>query len=129
MKKIIYISLCVLLFSACGNDSAEEILPEIHEKVKDSIPVLKGDFIYLSNSAVLKGEDFIYGIKIDSLAQDLANQVELLKTDDFEMIPVVVRAKILKNPKSKGWDEIIEIRKIVEVPKAKENPTKEEQKQ
>lgn len=106
------------MFSACGNDSQEEAL-EIPkpEMVKDSIPTIQGDIIFLDSAAVIKGPGFIYGVHMDSMAFQLAEKLEPLKSDDFDMLPVTVEAKILPNPRRNGWDEIIEIRNIIATPK------------
>lgn len=116
MKKLTLILLCSLILSACGND-APDAIPDHEQKIeKDSIPVLKGEFIFLSGAAVLKGNDFIYGVNIDSTSLELAEKVKEFKTEEFDMIPVVVKAKIMQNPKRDGWDEIIDILEIVEIP-------------
>lgn len=114
---LLLIFIGLLIFSACGDDGREEefgIQPQ--KSVQDSIPVLRGDFIYLADAAVLKGDDFIYGVTIDSISLDLAEKIRPHKKEDFDMIPVVVKAKISKNPGKEGWDEVIEIREVLELP-------------
>lgn len=103
----------------CENSDRKELMsqPET-EKVPDSIQVLTGDFVYGADAAVIRGEDFVYGVKIDSMSNELAKKVAPFKTDDFEMIPVTVKAKILPNPQQNGLNEIIEIRQILETPTA-----------
>lgn len=118
------ILFCILL-SACGNDSREEELKAPQQEiVKDSVPTLQGEFIFLDSAAVLKGPDFIYGVHIDSISLNLAEKLEPLKNDDFDMLPVVVKAKIIQNPRRDGWDEIIEIREIISTPKATKDTLK-----
>lgn len=86
------------------------------ETVPDSIQVLKGEFVYGKDAAVIRGENFVYGVTLDSMSNALSEKIAPLKSDDFEMIPVTVKAKILPNPARKGWEEVIEILEIVEVP-------------
>ncbi|MGA8854439.1 MAG: hypothetical protein WB492_09710 [Christiangramia sp.] len=117
MKKLIGLLVIALTFLACQDEDRKELMsqPEV-EKVPDSIQVLEGDFVYVADAAVLRGDGFVYGVMLDSMSQALADRVTPLKADDFEMIPVTVKAKILPNPEQEGWEEVIEIREIIEVP-------------
>lgn len=115
--KLFAILLGMLMLTACATDSRQdELLNKQDQTVVDSIPTLHGEFMYLADAAVLKGDGFIYGVTIDSLSEELAERVRPLKTDDFDMVPVVVKAKISNNFGREGWDEVIEIREIIEIP-------------
>ena len=105
-----------MLFS-CQDEERKDLMdqPEI-EKVPDSIQVLEGEFIYAADAAVLRGENFVYGVSLDSMSNLLSEKIAPLKNDDFDMIPVTVKAKILPNPNQEGWEEVIEIREILEIP-------------
>ncbi|WP_324719750.1 hypothetical protein [Salinimicrobium sp. HB62] len=119
--KILTFALLVisLLLSGCGEDQAtEEFEPEA-VVATDSIPTIKGEFIFLADAAVLKGKDFIYGVQIDSISRRLADTVEPLKRDEFDMVEVTVKAKVVQNPGQNGWDELVQIREILEIPKRK----------
>ena len=120
MKKTFLALLTGLfIFAGCGEDNTPgEMEPEV-AVVKDSIPTIKGEFIFLADAAVLKGKDFIYGVQIDSLGKILADTVEPLKRDEFDMIEVTVKAKIIQNPGQSGWEELVQIREIVEIPTKK----------
>lgn len=117
-ERILTIILFVaFLFTACGGDTGDDSLEmEQVQTVEDTIPTLQGRFIYLADAAVLKGDDFIYGVTLDSLGLELVEKVEPYKKESFDMVPVKVRARILQNPGQKGWDEFIEIREILEAP-------------
>lgn len=106
----------LFILSGCGNNSKEEPQPETPEVAKDSLTTIKAEFIYLADAAVLKGRSFIYGVELDSVAMELVDQVEPLKRDEFDMISVVVKAKIIENPAQEGWDEIAQIREIIKIP-------------
>ena len=69
-----------------------------------------------------KGNDFVYGVTIDSISKDLAEQVEDYKEDQFDMIPVTLKGKIIQNPGTTGWDEFIEIREVLSISVPKEEP-------
>ncbi len=116
-KKLLILLLSLFIFTACGDDSREDEVEEaIPAVAKDSLTVIEAEFIHLADAAVLKGRSFIYGVELDSVGRELANKVEPLKRDEFEMIPVKVRAKIIKNPGQNGWDELVQIREILEIP-------------
>lgn len=113
-----FILLGLLFLTSCGREPQEDIMEvRQQEEVTDSIPTLEGEFIFLDGAAVLKGKDFIYGVEIDSLARKLADRVTPLKTDNFDMVPVTVKAKIILNPGRDGYDEIVQIREIIKIPK------------
>ncbi|GAB2761363.1 hypothetical protein [Salinimicrobium soli] len=117
-KKLLAVLLIVFTFAACGDDSKEEeVTPAVNEVAQDSLKTIEGEFIYLADAAVLKGKDFIYGVELDSVSMELVEKVEPLKRDEFDMIPVVVRAKIIQNPGPEGWDELAQIREIIRIPK------------
>lgn len=117
MKKTFFILLAGLLFlTGCGEESApEEAEPDVAVE-KDSIPTITGEFIYLANAAVIKGKDFIYGVQVDSIGRKLADTVAPLKRDEFDMIEVTVKGKIVQNPGQTGWEEILQIKEILEIP-------------
>ncbi len=119
-NKLLILLLSLFIFSACGGDSREEEVDQaIPAVAKDSLSIIEAEFIHLADAAVLKGRSFIYGVELDSVGRELVNRVEPLKRDEFEMIPVKVRAKIIKNPGQNGWDELVQIREILELPEKK----------
>ena len=79
----------------------------------------QGEFIYLEDAAVLKGRNFIYGVTLDEKAKELADQVAPVKNEDFDMVAVVVKGVVSKNPNLKaegeGWEEVITIKEIIAV--------------
>ncbi|EAP87979.1 MULTISPECIES: hypothetical protein [Croceibacter] len=114
MKHLFIACLLLIGLSSCKND-VETTQDNTEETVVDSIPTIKGEFIYIADAAVLKGDNFIYGVKIDAKAQELAERVKPLKREDFDMVPVEVKGKIMPNKETEGWDEIVEIREIIKV--------------
>lgn len=120
MKKLFGLLILSMILFSCEDEDRRELMDQPQtEKVPDSIQVLEGEFIYVADAAVLRGEGFVYGVTLDSMSQVLADQVTPLKGDDFEMVPVTVKAKILPNPALKGWEEVIEIREIIKVPEVR----------
>jgi len=124
MKKLLTILCLIALvaFGACKNENnnSEAVVEETEEtdKLIDStdFKTFKGDFIYTKEGAVLMGKDFIYGVKMDMLAEILSRQVAPAQTDSNDMVAVVVRGEV--NPKAKGdegWEEVLTIKQIVAV--------------
>lgn len=117
MKKLFGLLILSLILFSCQDEERKELMDQpAAEKVPDSIQVLEGEFVYSADAAVMRGESFVYGVTLDSMAQVLSEKIAPLKSDDFEMIPVTVKAKILPNPQGNGWEEVIEIREIIKVP-------------
>ena len=121
MKKILIV-LCLALFAVACKNEVKSVPETAQEQAVDSIPTIKGEFIYIADAAVLKGDNFIYGVEIDTKAQELAERVAPLKREDFDMVPVTIKGKIKKNPKAEGWEEVVEIREIIEVSKPTAEP-------
>lgn len=116
MKKYIYGLLVVALgFAACQDEPKKQPEPETKTETKDSLQVLHGEYIYVDSAAVLKGRSFVYGVKLDSMARALGERVDSLKRDQYDMVPVFVKGIVRKNEKEEGWDEIVEIKKILRV--------------
>ena len=116
MKKfLLIITLAVTAFS-CQDEGREDLMnqPET-EKVPDSIQTLTGEFIYAGEAAILRGSDFVYGVTIDSMSKVLAEQVQPFQKEEFDMVAVKVKGKIVTNSRQDGWDENIEIREILEI--------------
>ena len=85
-------------------------------KVSAGIPTYRGEFIYSNDAAVLKGNDFIYGVAIDDMSKQLAAQVEPIKNDEFDMVGVVVKGLLSKKEAgTEGWEDILTIVEIVKV--------------
>lgn len=109
MKKVIVLmSAALLLFTSCKNNETPEENLEIQE--------IRAEFIYLEDAAVLKGHDFIYGVKIDEMARELAERVKPIKVEEFDMVPVVVMGEVTPKPENEdGWEHIVTIKEIVRV--------------
>jgi hypothetical protein len=128
MKKFLLIlSLAVTAFS-CQDEGRQELMnqPET-EKVPDSIQTLTGEFIYAGDAAILRGSDFVYGVTIDSMSKVLSEQIQPFQKEDFDMVSVKVKGKIVPNPRQEGWDENIEIREILEILDAKKAPEQQKE--
>lgn len=128
MKKFLLILALAISAFSCQDEGRQDLLnqPET-EKVPDSIQTLTGEFIYAGDAAILRGNDFVYGVTIDSMSKVLAEQVQPFKKEDFDMVSVKVKGKIVPNPRQDGWNENIEIREIIEIPEAKKASEEQEE--
>lgn len=116
VKKLTFVLAILSVIYSCQDSDKKDLSSEPQtEKVPDSIQVLTGQFIFVGNEGVLRGEDFVYGVKIDSMAKELVSRVKPYKNEDFDMVPVKVKGKITPNPKQGSWDETIEIQEIIKI--------------
>lgn len=100
--------ICFSLLS-CKQTTTEDTASE-------GIQTIEGEFIFLSDAAVLKGKTFIYGVALDDKMQELATIIKPLQRDKFDMVPVIIKGVINPKPAGKeGWDEIVTIKEIIEV--------------
>lgn len=115
MKKIILITFLSIVSFSCKEEiktSKEKESKVLLNSAEENL--YRGDFIFLKDAAVLKGDNFIYGVSIDELSKQLAERVKEVKVSDFDMVPVAVKGKISKKQEGQeGWDEILTITEIV----------------
>ncbi|WP_146090721.1 hypothetical protein [Aureitalea marina] len=126
INKSIYGLLFALILIGCkGKEGEEQTVVEGSEVVeteeiasadKPLYNSYRGEFIYVADGAVLNGKNFIYGVKLDSMAQVLADRVAPVKESEFDMVEVIVYGIV--EPKAEGeegWDEVLTIKEIVSV--------------
>lgn len=114
MKKVFVLLISFLVLSSCKNNE---------ESSQDDTQEITADFIYFDDAAVLKGPDFIYGVKLNDKAKELSEKVAPVKKDEYDMVPVVVKGIITKKEESEeGWEEIVTITEIVKVSTRPSNP-------
>ncbi|WP_405250993.1 hypothetical protein [Dokdonia sp. Asnod3-C12] len=109
MKKIVFLLIASLSLASCNQKSTEDSSSTSYE-------VIEGEFIYLVDAAIIKGDSFIYGVALDNKMHELATIVKPLQRDEYDMVPVIIKGII--NPKpinEEGWDFIVTIKEIVEV--------------
>lgn len=109
MKKIVLLLITGFTLVCCKEKSTEDTSSASYD-------IIEGEFIYLVDAAIIKGDSFIYGVAIDDKMHELATIIKPLQRDEYDMVPVIVKGII--NPKSsnqEGWDYIVTIKEIVEV--------------
>ncbi len=116
MQKFLLILVIIISAAACQDESRQELINPIEtETEQDSIPTLTGEIIFVGDAAVFRGDSFVYGVSIDSMAQVLAEQVKPYQKEEFDMVSVKVKGKIVPSRNQEGWEEDIEIREIIEI--------------
>jgi len=129
MKKLFFIALTLTALISCKNDAKSEQkegtissnIDERTEKQSDGLTLLKGEFIYYADAAVLQTHNEMYAVIIDEKMHELNKQAIKLKTADTDMVPVEIRGIITPKPKNEeGWPLRVEIKEILKV--SKPNP-------
>jgi hypothetical protein len=138
MKKMfLLVALAIGIVSCKNTEEKQAESVDASVVVKDSVIADKfkdqhrGDFLFMDDAAVLKGENFIYGVTINEMSRELAKRVESIKEDEFTMVPVFVKGFVKTKPiGADGWDEILTITEILNVSSipAKEDIKLEEKK-
>lgn len=119
MKKLVFHSLLVSVFvislfgckSETDKKTDEEKKPEI---VEQKFKTFHGEFIHVDTAAVLKGKNYIYGVKMDSMTTALIKEVEPLKKDPYDVVNIIVKGEIHPNDQE-GWEEILTIKSVEKV--------------
>lgn len=124
MKKIILLFTLSIFVFACKN--SEEKTVESNASETEEAPakylqnkMYKGEFIYMADAAVLKGDTYIFGVKMDEMAAKLGERVSSVKKEEFDMVPVIVKGTVApKEEGQEGWDQVLTITEILEVSSA-----------
>lgn len=114
MKRFLIFLSLFLIITACDNEQ-ETSAPIVETTVKDSIQTYKGSFISAGNAAVLKGNRFIFQVKMDSIGKSLKDSLLNYKTKNRGVVPVELKGKVTENPMSMGYSQIIEIKEILNI--------------
>lgn len=118
MKKIILLLMLSAAVFSCKNSEEKNTEETTTENIEnaENLKAYKGDFIDSNGALVLMGTNFIYGVKRDSISEELSKQVATIKKNDFDMVGVIVRGVVSKNTNSDSeWEEVITIKEIMRV--------------
>jgi hypothetical protein len=126
MKNIV-IGLILLTIFSCKNDAKSnnsensvEIQNERTEKQKDGLVLLKGEFVYFADAAVLQtNSSAIYGIIINDKMHELNDLAKQYKKEPTDYVNVEIRGEIIPKPANEeGWPYRINIKEIIKVSKS-----------
>jgi len=119
MKKIALIlvfccSISLLTISCKSDKPSENKKAAVEETLvaTDKLPTLTGEFIHVDTAAVLKVNNKLYGVKMDDVAKSVVEQAKKIKTDDYDVINIIVKAEINPNTEPEGWEEIVTIKTL-----------------
>jgi len=126
MKRVLFL-FAVIAFVSCKSDKKTENqnatveAVEKTEKQNDELTLLKGEFIYYADAAVLQTTKEVYAVVIDEKMQELNELVQQYKKEVTDMVPVEIKGKISPKPENEeGWAFRVEIVEILNV--SKPNP-------
>lgn len=130
MKKIFIILILITAFIACKNNTKSESTDQATEisgeertaKQSDGLTLLKGEFIYYSDAAVLQTHRQMYGVVIDEKMHELDDLAKAFKNEVTDFVQVEIRGRITPKPENEeGWDYRVEIKEILNVEASKES--------
>ena len=128
MKKLLILLLAVTSFYSCKNDSKKkDTTTESNSETIETagLTLLKGEYIYYGDAAVLQTKHQVYGVVIDKKMQELEDLAKAYKNSETDMVPVEIRGKVIQKPEEEeGWPYRIEIKEIINV--SKPDPIKED---
>ena len=118
--KLYKILICIAVFSfSCEGVNNKPKVNKLVETKNDDKIIVSGDYIFYNNAGVLQTSKDVYGIIINDKAIELNEKLSLIKKDEFDFVPVILKGKLSsKNKDEEGWSiklEIIEIVEIVEI--------------
>nr|WP_321221469.1 hypothetical protein [uncultured Psychroserpens sp.] len=131
MKKIVALLMLVTVIMSCKDDKKTDIdTGEENQSItakdgktskqNDGLIAIQGEFLYskVDNAAVLKTPTQMYGVVLDKKMMELQKQIESYKVDEYTMVPVTLRGRIIKNEKAENeWKNKIEIKEILKISK------------
>jgi hypothetical protein len=128
MKNIMLLLVFFMaLTTSCKNGSKSENNSDQLEnqdekttKQNDGLVLLKGEFIYYADAAVLQtNSSSIYGVVVNEKMHELDKLAQQYKTEPTDYVTVEVRGEILPKPENEeGWPYRINIKEILNVSKS-----------
>ena len=122
MKKLVFLLVLAVTFTSCKNETKKENAESTETedgrtaKQSDGLTLLKGEFVFYADAAVLQTKNQIYGVIINDKVTDLNQQAEAFKKEETDFVMVEVRGKIKPKPEGEeGWDNQVEIKEILNI--------------
>ena len=127
MKNIIITFIIVIAFTSCKNDKKSEgnldqieTQEEKTTKQDDGLVLIKGEFVYFADAAVLQtNSSSIYGVVINEKMHELDKLAQQYKKEPTDYVSVEIRGEIIPKPENEeGWPYRINIKEILSVNKS-----------
>jgi len=125
MKKLAILCISLVLFATCKEDTKTKVETKDAvtkdgrtAKQSDGLTLLKGDFIYYADAAVLQTHKEVYGVILDEKAKELNEKAQQYKSDVTDMVTVAIRGEISeKTEGEEGWQYRVAIKEILTISK------------
>lgn len=129
MKKLVFLLVLAITFTSCKKEAKNENPEESIElkdgktaKQSDGLTLLKGEFVYYADAAVLQTHNQVYGVILNEKVDELNQQAKAFQKENTDFVMVEVRGKISPKPEGvEGWDNRVEIKEILNVSAIKSN--------
>jgi hypothetical protein len=127
MKNIMLLIAFFMALTSCKNGSkSEKNLENVQNqeektaKQSDGLALLKGEFVYYADAAVLQtNSSSIYGVIINEKMHELDKLAQQYKTEPTDYVAVEIRGEIIPKPENdEGWPYRINIKEILNVSKS-----------
>lgn len=127
MKNIALLLVLFLVLTGCKNDSKSDKNSDNIEdqddkttKQNDGLVLLKGEFVYFADAAVLQtNSSSIYGVIINEKMHELDKLAKQFKSEATDYVFVEIRGEIIPKPENEeGWPYRVNIREILNVSKS-----------
>lgn len=116
IKSGVWIAMIAVLVASCNTAKEKQENALTADEISATENNYTGDFIYSDGVAVLAGKSYIYGVELNSVAKELAEKVDAIKTNKNDIVSVTVKGNVTSKPEgTDGWDEIITITHIIDV--------------
>ena len=105
--------------SSCGETKKNDAQDQSANAAQEASSTISGEYYYSEEGAVLKGNTFIYAVTMDDMAKALGDAIAAVKQDQYDMVPVMVKGIVSKNPAldegQQVWEQIITIQEIISI--------------
>jgi hypothetical protein len=127
MKNIVLLVVFFMAFTSCKNGSKSENKSDNIEsqeektaKQNDGLVLIKGEFVYYADAAVLQtNSSSIYGVVINKKMHELDKLAQQYKKEPTDYVAVEIRGEIIPKPENEeGWPYRINIKEILNVSKS-----------
>jgi len=116
-----------MAFTSCKNESKSdkktddiENQEEKTAKQNDGLVLLKGEFVYYADAAVIQtNSSSIYGVVINEKMHELDKLAQQYKKEPTDYVSIEIRGEIIPKPENEeGWPYRIDIKEIIKVSKS-----------
>ncbi|UKM65826.1 hypothetical protein GSB9_02397 [Flavobacteriaceae bacterium GSB9] len=122
MRKIVSVTLILAVFLSCKNekkaDQEETISIENKEntEAQNGLMLLKGEYVFYNDAAVLQTKADIYGVFITEKSKELNKIAEQYKSEPTDMVEVTIKGKVTNQKDDKIlWEKKVDITEIISV--------------